>query len=151
MNISISKEPTDFIFLRAGVESGYSFCDFAIISNVKDLKEEIAKRSESLKAAKEADDRFFSGNYLDNRVDFFYNDFEDESEEKLINSLLDESPCYINIDEEDYENLPIVEEKMDLVKCKVYPDGSFFFTGSGKYSNDEYYTDDISFKNKNLC
>lgn len=151
MNISLSKEPTDFMFLRAGVDSEYTSCEFAIIHKAKNLKEEIAKRAESLKAAKEADDRFFSGNYLDNRVDFFYNDFQDESDEKLINFLLEESPCYINIEKEELEDLPMVEENLDLVMCKVYPDGSFFFTGSGKYSNDEYYTDDISFKLKNLC
>jgi len=151
MNISLSKEPTDFIFLRAGVDSEYSSCEFAIIHKAKNLKEEIAKRAASLKAAKEADDRFFSGNYLDNRVDFFYNDFKDESDEKLINFLLEESPCYINIEKEELEDLPMVEENLDLVMCKVYPDGSFFFKGSGKYSNDEYYTDDVSFKLKNLC
>ncbi len=69
--------------------------------------------------------------------------YTDDITEELEGILSEKEWCYIDITEEEIEQLTSPEQRIDGETMRVHIDGSFCFVGYGKHTNEEFWTSDV--------
>lgn len=137
----LSDKPTGYLLLKAGTNSEWDNCNFAIIHITEDWKKEQKKRLKAILSF--ADDYHFqSVNYYDTSVDFFKAD--DENNPNLDLLLTDKTMVFIELDKEELEGLSVPENRMDCYRLVIYRAGTAQYTAYGKHTGEEFYTEDFS-------
>lgn len=137
--MKLSDKPANRILLKAGCASQWDCCDFAVI-DCSGWKERIGKWLEAALRF-EAPDGLVSFRFYDNCVDF-YTSKEDEIE------ILPEGQdwAFVHLEEGEEDSFARPETRLEAATLVLYPNGSGFYKAYGKYTNEEFYTEEISLK-----
>lgn len=135
--MKISDVSANRILLKAGTVSEWDCCDFAVI-NCDGWKERIDKWL-GVAASFEAPEELISLRFYDNCVDF-YTSREDET------GILPEGQewAFIQLEEGEEDTFDRPETYLEAASLVLYPSGSGFYKAYGKYTNEEFYTAEIS-------
>lgn len=130
---------TSHILVRAYSTNEWLFCNYAIINVTEEWLERARKAGEQAAALKE-EDTFASLSFYENKTDFY--NIEQETE---VDRVLDPEKdwSFIEITDEELENLDLVEERLEIHKIHFTPFDDLSITAYGKFSGNEYYTADI--------
>jgi len=136
-----SAKQTEYLLTEAHTNSEWDNCAFALIHITDEWKERAKQRLEAVKPFK-GDYYFQSVNYRDGAVDFYQ---IGEDEQPDIASLLDGKEwAFVETDEAELKNLSVPENRLNCYTLVVLCSGVAYYTASGKYSNEEFWTDDFS-------
>lgn len=136
-----SDKPTEYLLLKAGTNSEWDNCDFAIIHITEDWKKEQKKRLKVIQPF--ADDYHFqSVNYYDTAVDFYKAD--DEGNPNLDSWLADKTTVFIELDKEELETLSMPENSLDCYRLAVSRAGAAQYTAYGKHTGEEFWTEEFN-------
>ena len=138
--MKLTKEKTNTIIVKAGTTDEYICCDFAIVKINESKLWDLYTRVKSI--YKEEDGY---GSYY-NVICPFFIDFYQLGDDGKIEKVLEEvhTWSYIDITEEELESLELVEDYSQGTSLKIDYNGSFWFSGFGKYSSVQYETDGIN-------
>lgn len=138
--MKISSIPTKHILVKANCRSEWDSCDFARITCDDYWKKEFKKKLEAI-APFNAPEGFLSFRFLDCSVKFY------QSQEDEADTLLGEKEwSLVTLDEGEEESFDTPENHLDPGVLILYKDGSGFYQTYGKYTNEEFYTNIIPFK-----
>lgn len=136
-----SDKPTADILIRASTNSEWDCCEFAVIHLSEEWRKIQAARLETVKPFKD-DYKFQSIRFHDGSVEFFQSGDDEEPDiEKL---LADREWVYVKLDDDELEKLASPENKLDFYKIVIYRDGNARYEAFGKYSNEEFWTNEFS-------
>jgi hypothetical protein len=138
--MKISEQPTSHILVRAHCDSEWDCCDFAIIDCGKGWAEEIAQRLDTARHLHE-NPGFFSTRYLDCSASF-YSSTDDETDDELPK---DKDWAFVELEEGEEETFDEPESYLDMYTLTLYQDGSGRYMASGKYTNEDFYTENLPF------
>lgn len=141
--MKVSDKPTGRILVRAHSNSEWDSCEFAIVSISEKWKEEQLKRLEFIKPFAEDYD-FQSLNFYNCAVDF-YQTGEDGLPD-LDELLAGKDWTFIELDEEEPDNLTPPESSLDCYRLAIYRDGDAKYKAYGKYTGEEFWTEDLPLK-----
>lgn len=135
----ISDVPTNRILLKAGTVSEWDCCDFAII-DCSGWKERIGRWLRAA-ASFEAPEELISFRFYDNCVDY-YTSQEEEAE------ILPKGQewAFIQLEEGEEDSFSRPETRLEAAYLVLYPNGGGFYKAYGKYTNEEFYTQEIPMK-----
>jgi|SRR5690606_37770608 len=139
--MKLSDKPTAYILLRAGTNSEWDNCDFAIVHITENWKTEQQKR---LKAVEPFEDDYYfqSMNYYDTAVDFYTVDDEDNPD---LEKWLGEKPMvFVEVDKDELETLSVPENRLDCYRLVLYKTGTAMYKAYGKHTSEEFYTEEFS-------
>lgn len=132
---------TEWLLVKAGCCSEFDSCDYALINITPEFVKGIESTLDALKKVQEINPKFTNGTFITSSVTFYTFDPDNYTE---VEKLAISTPCFVELDED--EELNEVSEYLDILQIKVYPDGSFFLVGYGKFTNTEYYTETLEIK-----
>lgn len=134
--MKLSDVPTNRILLKAGTVSEWDCCDFAII-DCSGWKQRTGKWLEAARRF-EAREGLISFRFYDNCVDFYTSQQDEEA-------ILPEGKqwAFVHLEEGEEESFGRPETRMEAASLVLYPDGSGFYKAYGKYTNEEFYTEEI--------
>lgn len=141
--MKVSDKPTGHILVRAHSNSEWDSCEFAIVSISEKWKEEQLKRLEFIKPFAE-DYVFQSLNFYDYSVDF-YQTGEDGLPD-LDELLAGKDWTFIELSEEEPDNLTPPENSLDCYRLAIYRDGDAKYKAYGKYTSEEFWTENLPLK-----
>lgn len=139
--MKLTTEPTDTIVIKAQTNSEWDSCEFALVP-VPDL-DKINKVLEHIHTIKKINSDVFKVSFWDYAN--FYSSTEGLNETVI--EFLDEGSegwSFIEITEEELKNLEETEQKIDTIQMCVDVYNTILWKGYGKYTSEEFYTDDIS-------
>lgn len=139
--MKLSDKPTAYILLRAGTNSEWDNCDFAIVHITENWKTEQQKR---LKAVEPFEDDYYfqSMNYYDTAVDFYTVDDEDNPD---LEKWLGEKPMvFVEVDKDELETLSVPENRLNCYRLVLYKTGTAMYKAYGKHTSEEFYTEEFS-------
>lgn len=139
--MKISQTPTEYLLIKAGTNSEWDNCNFAIVHITEEWKKEQVKRLEAVKPFTE-DYNFQSLNYYDTAVDFYTAD-EDHNPD-LYQWLENKSMAYVEISKSELETLSVPENRLDCYRLVVYKTGTALYKACGKHTNEEFWTEEFS-------
>ncbi len=133
-------KPTAYILLRAGTNSEWDNCDFAIVHITENWKTEQQKRLKAIEPFE--DDYYFqSMNYYDTVVDFYTVDDEDNPD---LEKWLGEKPMvFVEVDKDELETLSVPENRLDCYRLVLYKTGTAMYKAYGKHTSEEFYTEEF--------
>lgn len=138
--MKISSIPTKYILVKANCCSEWDSCDFALITCDDYWKKESKKKLEAIEPFN-APDSFMSFKFLDYSVEFY------QSKEEEAQILSEEKEWdFVTLDEGEEDTFGKPETHLDPGLLILYKDGSGFYKTHGKYTNEEFYTNIIPFK-----
>lgn len=138
--MKISQQPTNHILARAYTNSDADSCDFAIITCRENWAEDIRKRLDATLSNNDIDE-FYSSRYRDGSADFYV------SNESTADVLPDgQDWAFVELDEGEQDQFEEPEGRLDCYYMALEKNGLGFYTASGKYSGDEFYTTDLPLK-----
>lgn len=138
--MKLSDKPTAHLLLRAGTNSEWDNCSFAIVHLSEDWKKEQAKRLKAVQPF--AEDYYFqSMNYYDTAVDFYTIDEEDNPD--LETWLADKPMVFVEMDKEELETLSVPENRLDCYRLVIYKTGTAMYKAYGKHTGEEFYTEEF--------
>jgi hypothetical protein len=131
---------TDFVLIKASIDSGRDHCTFAIIY-VSEQWKKILRGRAALLASFGNDSSFYSITFWDNQVDFFANTGGNENQ--LGDELLeeDETWSFIEITDEELGTFIKPENKLCAFQLKLTHNGGACFQAWGGQTGDEFYTE----------
>ncbi len=139
--MQVSLIPTGTIAIKARTGSEWDNIDFALLhiteQSIRDMKE----RLECPTMVK--DSRNFAGLRYWDDPDGWYMYGEGEEFEKLSEVLDFQDWCYLDITEDEINDLGAPEQRIDGVTLKIQTDKSQQFTGYGKHTSEEFWTSDV--------
>lgn len=138
--MKVSEKPTGHILVRAHSNSEWDSCEFAIITISEKWKQEQLKRLEIVKPFAEDYD-FQSLNFYDGSADFYQTD--DGGLPDLDELLAGKDWAYIELDEEELDNLTPPESSLDCYRLAIYRDGDAKYKAYGKHTDEEFWTDNL--------
>lgn len=139
--MKLSDKPTEYILLKAGTNSEWDNCNFALIHITEEWKKEQAKRLELVKPF--AEDHYFQSlKYYDTAVDFYIADEDDNPD--LYKWLEDKPMMYVEIDKDELETLSVPENRLDCYRLVVFKTGTAIYTAYGKHTSEEFWTEEFS-------
>lgn len=141
--MKVSDKPTGHILVRAHSNSEWDSCEFAIVTISEKWKEEQLKRLEFIKPFAE-DYVFQSLNFYDYSVDF-YQTGEDGLPD-LDELLAGKDWTFIELNEEEPDNLTPPESSLDCYRLAIYRDGDAQYKAYGKYTGEEFWTENLPLK-----
>lgn len=141
--MKVSDKPTGHILVRAHSNSEWDSCEFAIVSISEKWKEEQLKRLEFIKPFVE-DYVFQSLSFYDYSVDF-YQTGEDGLPD-LDELLAGKDWTFIELNEEEPDNLTPPESSLDCYRLAIYRDGDAQYKAYGKYTGEEFWTENLPLK-----
>jgi hypothetical protein len=141
--MKLSKEPTGMIIVKASVNSEWDSCDF-ILLRIDDMRYNHSLR-ECIEAAKQLEDLkgFYQISVWDSPFGWFKDDGENEELTNLL-AQMETGWSYIDISEEEINNLSYPEQSIDGQQMRITADGYMCFNGLGKHTGEEFYSE--SFK-----
>lgn len=136
-----TQKQTGYILLKAGTNSEWDNCDFAIIHITEEWKQELQKRLEAVKPF-EGDYNFSSLNYYDSAVDFYKQDDEDNPDfEKL---LTEKQWVYVELDEGEQEKLTVPENRLECYRMVIYANRRACYQAYGKHTGEKFWTEEFN-------
>lgn len=141
--MEISDKPTKYILIKASTDSEWDCCDFALIYLSEEWKKLQAERLEAVKPF--TDNYSFSSiNFYDSSVNFFQTG---DGEEPDIEELLgDKDWTFIELDDDETDRLTSPENRLECYKLVIYRDGNARYEAYGKYTNEEFWTNEFSLR-----
>jgi hypothetical protein len=132
---------TEYILLRAFVNSEWDKCDFAIIHVTNEWIQTTQKRIESTISFKD-DTSFYHLSYWDS-PEGFYKDTADKGHG--VDEILGDGTdwCFIELIEGELETLPAPENEIGAYQLIVNSDGTACYRAYGEYSGEEFCTVDF--------
>lgn len=138
--MNISDKPTDHILVRAHTDSEWDSCDFAIISVSENWQKEQLARLETVKAF-ENDWSFNSMNFFDGSAGFYSSG--DDGLPDVDELLSDKMWAFVELTQEEQDNLTPPESCLDCYKMVLYKDGDAKYTAYGKHTDEEFWTTEL--------
>lgn len=133
-----TEKATDIILVRAYTNSEWDRCDFAIVHCGEVWKNIIRKRMEAIQTIAE-DSELCSVHYYGASVDFFQTDDED-----ILKLLEQEDWTFIEMDEDEERTLSSPENRLDTYRLSIFPKGGFMYSVFGKYTGEEFWTEELT-------
>lgn len=138
--MKLSDKPTEYVLLKAGTDSEWDNCNFAIIHITEEWKKEQARRLKAVQPF--TDDYFFhSLRYYDTAFDFYVADEDDNP--NLVKWLTEKSMAFVEIDAEEFETLTEPENRLDCYRLVIYRTGTAMCIAYGKHTGEEFYTEEF--------
>lgn len=134
-----SDKPTADILIRAKTDSEWDCCEFAVIHLSEKWKKIQAARFDTIKPFKD-DYKFQSIRFHDGSVKFFQPGDEEPDIEEL---LADREWVFVELDDDELDNLTSPENSLDFYKIVIYRDGNARYEAFGKHTNEEFYTNEF--------
>lgn len=139
--MNISKTPTTHLLVRAYTNSEWDNCDFALITLTEQWLEKVKKVAQQVSTLK-SDPDFVNLSFYEARTDFYT--LSDEEQPDL--SFLEERTwAFVELTEEELASFNTPESRLDIYRSVFTRYDDFYIKAYGKYSSDEYWTDDIRF------
>lgn len=135
-----SDKPTADILIKASTNSEWDCCEFAFIHLSEEWRKLQAKRLEAVKPFKD-DYSFQSMRFYDYSVDFFQPGDEEPDIEEL---LADKDWAFVEIDEDELDELTPPENSLDFYVLEIHRDGNARYKAYGKHTNEEFWTNEFS-------
>ncbi|MCD0490049.1 hypothetical protein LPB86_17545 [Pedobacter sp. MC2016-14] len=135
-----SEQPTKHIIIGAIANSDWDKCDFALIEIIPEWKTLMQRRLKAIEPFK--DDQYFSCNvYWEAPLGYFK--ISNDTEIQILSGTrrTNQSWAYVNLAEEEIENLSIPESELDAHTLKINKDGTAFYKVHAEYTTDDFYTD----------
>lgn len=134
----ISNEPTPYFLLKAGTDSVWDCCDFAIVCLSKVWKQTQTDRLEAIKPFKD-DMSFQFLKFCDMSVRFYQLD-EDGI---LGNGELPDNNnwCFVELTERELEKLVPPENALDCYTLAVFANGDARYRAYGKHTDEQFWTE----------
>lgn len=136
-----SDKPTADILIKANTNSEWDCCDFAVMHLSEEWRGKQATRLEAVKPFKD-DYNFQSIRFFDGLVEFFQSGGDEEPDIEEL--LADKEWVYVELDDDELDKLTSPENRLEFYKIVIYRDGNARYEASGKYSNEEFYTNGFS-------
>lgn len=136
--MKISNGPTPYLLLKAGTDSEWDCCDFAIVCLSKEWKQTQSGRLEAVKPFK-GDICFQSLNFHDMSVDFYQPDDDGilGSEDLPENN----NWCFVELTETELEKLVPPDNALDCYTLAVFADGEARYRAYGKHTDERFWTE----------
>lgn len=132
-----SETPTQWLLIKAQICSEWDSCDSCLIElSEKDIEDWKKWNESATKLQQESEYRFAHLQYY--YTTEFLNGYEEVLEDKLW--------CFVDLEDQDVDDLERPEQRVDTHMIKLYGDGSFCFVGYGKHTSEEFWTDSINIK-----
>lgn len=132
-----------YIIVKAFTDSDWDTCDYALIkidgNTIGRIQEQQKAIGNLMKDSRGIMNSFCKMCFYTSIVDFYCFDEEVITEDET--NL--EKPYIIDLSEEQLQKLIVPEARLELYKYELYSYNSLRFTAYGKYSGDEFYTDDF--------
>ena len=132
-----------YIIVKAFTDSDWDYCDYALIkidgNTIGRIQEQQKAIGNLMKDSRGIMNSFCKMCFYTSIVDFYCFDEEVITEDEI--NL--EKPYIIDLSEEQLQKLIVPEARLELYKYELYSYNSLRFTAYGKYSGDEFYTDDF--------
>lgn len=132
-----------YIIVKAFTDSDWDTCDYALIkingNTIGRIQEQQKAIGNMMKDSRGIMNSFCKMCFYTSIVDFYCFDEEVITEDET--NL--EKPYIIDLSEEQLQKLIVPEARLELYKYELYSYNSLRFTAYGKYSGDEFYTDDF--------
>lgn len=141
--MKVSDKPTGHILVRAHSNSEWDSCEFAIVSISEKWKKEQLKRLEVVKPFAE-DYVFQSLNFYDYSVNFYQTG--ENGLPDLDELLADKDWTFIELSEEELDNLTPPESSLDCYRLAIYRDGDAKYKAYGKHTGEEFWTENLPLK-----
>lgn len=138
--MKISDKSTEHILVRAHNNSEWDSCEFAIVSISENWKKEQLKRLEVVKPFAE-DYGFQSLNFYDGSADFYQTGEDDLP--NLDELLADKDWAFVELSEEELDNLTPPESSLDCYRISIYRNGDAKYKAYGKHTGEEFWTSDL--------
>lgn len=139
--MKISDKPTEHILIKARTDSEWDCCEFALIHLSEGWKRQQAKRLEAVKPFKN-DYSFLSMKFYNTSVDFYQSG--DDGNPDIEELLADKDWAFVEIDEDEQDELTPPESRLDCYTLEIYRDGNAIYKAYSKYTNDEFWTNEFS-------
>jgi hypothetical protein len=139
--MKLSDKPTEYILLKAGNNSEWDLCEFAIIHISEEWKKIQKKRLEVVKLV-ESDYDLKWLNYADTNVEFFQ--FSEEHYPEVEEWLSERSRIFIELEKEDLKELSQPENRLNCYQMQVYKNGNAIYNAFGKHTGEEFWTEEFS-------
>lgn len=136
-----SDKPTNYLLLKAGTNSKWDNCNFAIAYISEEWRTEKSKQLENVNPFIK-EHHFLSLNYYDTAVDFFVS--HDRDNPDLEKWFSNKPMVFVEIDEEELQALSIPENTLDCYTLKIYSTGTAIYKAYGKHTGEEFYTEQFS-------
>lgn len=138
--MKISDKPTADILIKARTDSEWDCCEFALIHLSEKWKEVQAERLEAVKPF--ADNyNFQSIKFHDGSVSFFQSGNDEEFDVEEL--LADREWIFVELDENEQDELTQPENSLDFYKIVIYRDGNARYEAFGKHTNEEFWTNEF--------
>jgi hypothetical protein len=138
--MKISEQPTNHILVKAGTDSDWDRCDFAVVTCGGEWAERMEKRMDAVRPFEE-DGSFSSAVYYDGSADFYVSDGEAE---ELFPDGRDWA--FVNLEEGEAERFKVPEARLNCYTLALDKNGVGWYRAYGKYGNDEFYTAELPFR-----
>lgn len=136
--MKISNEPTPYLLLKAGTDSAWDCCDFAIVYLSKEWRQTQSGRLEAVKPFKD-DISFQSLNFYDISVGFYQPD-----EDGILGSEdlpEDNNWCFVELTETELERLVPPDNVLVSHILAVFANGEARYRAYGKHTDERFYTE----------
>lgn len=139
--MKLSDKPTAHILVKADTNSEWDYCEFAIIHLSEEWKTAQKQMLEWV-APLHGKTSFCSMNFYDTAVDFYRTDEDDEPDVEQL--LGDKEWVFVELSESEQETFTIPENHLDCYRLVVRPNGTAYYTAYGKYTSEEFWTEEFS-------
>lgn len=137
----VSAKATEYILVKANTNSEWDYCEFAIVPLSEQWKKEQTKRIELVTPLK-GDFYFQSMAFYDTAV-VFYMTAEDQ-QPNIEEMLGDKEWVFVELEIRELETFTVLESHLDCYRLVLYSDGTAYYTAYGKYTGEEFWTEQFS-------
>lgn len=144
--MKISETPTDKIIVKAYTNSEWDNCEFAVITLKESFFEWLQKSAQLANFVALEDRNFYEISFLENKsITNFYILNEEEKPDLSFLEENDKGWAFVELSEEEENSFSepenrIICRKIIFDKCRC-----FYIKAFGKYSEDEFFTEEIHF------
>lgn len=139
--MQLSNKPTDHILIKARTNSEWDNCGFAVITLSENWKKWQRERLDATKALT-GDHDFLSVCFYEDSVDFYQIPEDDVSNADEL--LAGKDWVFIEVSDEELENLTPPENSLDCYRLFIYRDGNAKYTAYGRHTSEEFWTEKFS-------
>ena len=139
--MKISDKSTEHILIKANTNSEWDCCEFALIHLSEKWKQQQVKRLEAVKPFTD-DYTFQSMRFYNTSVDFYQPG--DNGEPDIEELLADKDWAFVEIDEDELDELTPPENSLDFYVLEIHRDGNARYKAYGKHTNEDFWTNEFS-------
>ncbi|PLK44874.1 hypothetical protein [Emticicia sp. TH156] len=136
-----TNHPTTRLLLKAGTDSEWDNCAFAILLISEEWKKAQAKRLKALKYLEE-DCHFQSVSFIDSAADFYQtNEIHVYSIEEL---LTGKEWVFVEMEADEQEDLIAPESRLEGFELVLYKGGNAMYKAHGRHTHEEFWTEEFA-------